>query len=137
MIQRRIRYNCKIKSNHISFLQTYFQREQLRMVVVLMKMVGKDPFVQENTNAVQQKIIDKVRDQVIDRYYEHSMSYFTKMFKEWRRVQKEHQEASPKKGAEAEIKVGDESIGNAMSKFFSKKIWHFSEVNYQIQLTPE
>ncbi len=86
---------------------------------------------------MQQKIIDKVRDQVIDGYYEQSMSYFTKMFKEWRRVQKEHQGDSQRKGAEAEIKVADESIGNAMSKFISKKIWHFSEVNYQIQLTPE
>ncbi len=89
MLINRIRYNCKMKNNHITFLKTYFQREQLRMVVVLMKMVGKDAFIQVNANAVQKKITDKAMDEVIERYYETAVNHFMRVYKEWRQLQKD------------------------------------------------
>ena len=100
------------------------------MVVVLIKMVGKDPFIQENANAVQQKITPKAKDEVIEAYYDTAVNHFTRLFKEWMKL---HREMEGKDEHYEEPTKQDEeknNIGKAVSKFISKKVWHFSEVNY-------
>ena len=83
-----------------------------------------------NANAVQQKITDKARDEVIEGYYETAVKHFTRLNVEWRRLQRDQSEKE--QGVKEAVKKNDEStsIGNAVSKFISKKVWNFSEVNY-------
>jgi len=45
-----------------------------------------------NANAVQQKITDKAKDEVIEGYYEMAVKHFTRLYEEWRRLQKDHTE---------------------------------------------
>jgi hypothetical protein len=41
---------------------------------------------------VQQKITEKAKDEVIEAYYETAVNHFTRLFKEWRRLQKDQRE---------------------------------------------
>ncbi len=95
-----------------------------------MKMVGKDAFIQVNANAVQQKITEKAKDAVIEAYYETAVNHFTRLFKEWRALQKQQSDKDEDYQEVAKKVEENSSIGNAVSKFISKKVWNFSEVNY-------
>lgn len=67
---------------------------------------------------------------MIDGYYESAVNHFTKRFKEWRKLQRENMEKDEEYEELAKKDEEKSSIGNAVSKFISKKVWNFSEVNY-------